>query len=129
VILKIVKPGEDNIRKHRMPLRLAIAATMLLAACDSGRVAELEDENESLRDHVATLERQVSETRDAAEDVRTKAAAVQSASEDMQSQVGRFDGENWREVVPDVESASGEVDDTQTALESSVSDLDDTTGQ
>ena len=68
-------------------------------------------------------------TRDAADEVRTKADAVQSASEDMQSQVGRFGGENWREVVPDVESASGEVDDTQTALESSVSDLDDTTGQ
>jgi len=115
--------------KRGLSLWSAGAAVLLLAACNSGRVAELEDENESLRDQVAKLQRQVSDTRDAADEVRTKAAAVQSASEDMQSQVGRFDGENWREVVPDVESASGEVDDTQTALESSVSDLDDTTGQ
>lgn len=113
----------------RLRVLCAVAAAVLCTACGQSRVEQLESENAKLRDQVSALEENISETRDAVEDVRSKAKEVQRASEDMQSQVGRFDGENWRDVVPGVESASGEVDDTQTALESSVSDLDDKTGQ
>jgi hypothetical protein len=36
---------------------------------------------------------------------------VSDAIDGLESVVGRFGGENWRDVVPDVESASSEARD------------------
>ena len=37
--------------------------------------------------------------------------ALNDAIEGLESDTGRFEGENWRDVVPDVEAASTDVRD------------------
>ncbi len=43
--------------------------------------------------------------------VQDSLKALSDAIDGLESDIGRFESENWREVVPDVESASGEVRD------------------
>lgn len=43
--------------------------------------------------------------------VRDAINSVDSAINDLESNVGDFDSENWREVVPNVESAASDVRD------------------
>jgi hypothetical protein len=38
--------------------------------------------------------------------------AVEDAVSGLENDVGRFEGENWRDVVPDVQSAAAEVRDS-----------------
>ena len=59
----------------------------------------------------------------AAEDVKSEAEEVQTAIAQLLSEVDRLDTENWRDVVPDVEGATGQVETTQSSLNDSVGEL------
>ncbi len=49
-------------------------------------------------------------------EVQDAMKAVDSAIGDLEGDVGRFEGENWRDVVPDVESAAAEIRDAFASL-------------
>ena len=50
------------------------------------------------------------------DDVVAAIAALGSAVDDLQGAVGRFDDDNWREVVPDVKTAAANVSDAADKL-------------
>ena len=87
--------------RARLAMVLALAA---LSGCNKGpsreqllqRVAELEAEN-------SDLQRQL-------DDVRGKVDDVESASSDLDTAVSRFDSEDWKVVVPDVQEAQKKVE-------------------
>ena len=91
-----------------------IALSIAAASCSSGgpskdelteQVDQLEADKEELTAKVAELTEQL-------DTAREKVAQVSSAAEDVQAAADRFNGKNWRSVVPDVQSAS---DDLETA--------------
>lgn len=116
--------GGIRMLKSAVKAIVLMGGSLVLTACQANRVKELEAENAELTSQVSALQARVEEAQSAAEDVKAKAEEVASASEDLQSQTGRLDSENWRDVVPDLTSASDDVDTAQTALASSTSDLD-----
>lgn len=93
---------------------LALSALLLLGACERGptreelteRVDQLDAENQELRSKVDDLTTQLEEAREAV-------GRVSRAADEVQSNAERFSSENWRSVVPDVEDASGELDQAQ----------------
>lgn len=74
-------------------------------------------ENEELRAQVESLQGEIS-------DIKEKAEALQTSSVELRSQMDRFQSENWRDVVPDAQAASDQVESDQDALKSSVDDAD-----
>jgi len=100
----------DNMNK----LIICIASLLTLSAGGkSSREIELESDNERLSSRVSQIESQLS-------DVRDKAGDVETASDEMVEQVSRFESEDWKDVVPSVQSASSDVEDAQMALSSAV---------
>lgn len=89
----------------------------------------MEAKNEELRGRIRELEEQVETSRAAAEDVKSEAEEVQAASVQLRSEVDRLSTENWRDVVPDIGSATGQVETTQSSLDDSVGELDETLAQ
>lgn len=104
-----------------------LVTALLLGGCGEPRTEQLEAENQELRSHVADLESQLSAARSAAEEVTTKTKALRDSSDELQSQLARFQNEDWRDVVPSASSAGEELETAQTELESASSDLDDAT--
>jgi len=88
---------------------LPLVVCVLLAGCGPSRVQQLEAENQDLKDQVEQLQSQLS-------DIKDKASELETASSGLQEQLGRFDGENWREVVPDAQEAGSEVESAQQEL-------------
>jgi hypothetical protein len=79
---------------NRRQFALLLPAAALLAGCDTDQKP----------DHAATLLNNSG--------VQNALKALSDAIEGLESDdVGGFEGENWREVVPDVESPSSEVRD------------------
>lgn len=77
----------------RRRLALMLPAAVLLAGCDTDQKP----------DHAATLLNNSG--------VQDAVKALSDAIDGLESEVGRFENENWKEVVPSVESASSEVRD------------------
>jgi hypothetical protein len=50
------------------------------------------------------------------EEVHAAVKAMVDAVDQLQANIGRFDDENWRDVVPDVRSAAANCGDAVTAL-------------
>jgi hypothetical protein len=78
---------------NRRHFALMLPAVSLLAGCDTDQKP----------DHAATLLNNSG--------VQDALKALSDAINGLESDVGRFEGENWKEVVPDVESASTEIRD------------------
>lgn len=113
---------------------LAIVAALTLSACSNSpsaeeRLADREAANEELRGRIQELEEQLETYQAAAEDVKSEAEEVLAASAQLRSEVDRLDMENWRDVVPDIESATSLVETTQSSLDDSVGELDDKLAQ
>ncbi len=97
---------------------LAVALAACLSACgapeggdyDRAEVEDLAAENDELRSQVADLESQL-------EEARSRVQQLASSADDLRGEVDRFrTGENWRDVVPAVDSAIDEVEaDTEAA--------------
>lgn len=107
------QPVEENLRPdgakrssiggmNRRQFAVSLSAAGLLAGCDTDQKPAA----------TATLLNS-SQVQDAMK-------AVESAIGDLESDVGRFDDENWREVVPDVESAAADVRDAFEKLRSAL---------
>lgn len=86
---------------------LLLVAAIALSACSSGqsreellgRVAELEDQNASLRQQLDATQSEASEASSAAEDAQAAAQAVVDEAD-------RFAFEDWQDVVADVQDAA-----------------------
>jgi hypothetical protein len=61
-----------------------------------------------------------------AEDLQNAQDELRSASADLQDNVDRLQSENWRDVVPDIEQSSSDVDYAQENSESASQDVADT---
>jgi TolA-binding protein len=88
-----------------------------LAACGPSKSEQLQSENEELRVQVEQLQSQLSE-------IKEKAESLETSSNDLRDQMARFQSENWREVVPEAEAASSQVESDQDDLKSSIDDAD-----
>ena len=77
-------------------------------------------------ERIAELEAQVEEARSNAEDLQNAQDELRSASADLQYNVDRLQSENWRDVVPDIEQSSSDVDYAQENSESASQDVADT---
>lgn len=113
---------------------LAVLAALTLSACSNSpsaeeRLADVEAENEELRGRIQELEEQLETSQAAAEDVKSEADEVRTASAQLRNEVDRLDTENWRDVVPDIESATGQMQTRHLSLDDSVGELDDTLAQ
>jgi len=88
---------------------LWLGLALLLTGCGPSRVEQLEAENQNLKDQVEQLQSKLN-------DIQEKADNLETASSGLQEQLGRFDGENWRDVVPDAQAAGTEVESAQQEL-------------
>jgi hypothetical protein len=86
---------------------------MLLAGCDDP-------------DRASELEAQIREARDQASDVISRLSDLESAVLNLRSEVDDFAREDWRSNVPDVESATEEVESMFYYVQSKVTDLEST---
>lgn len=77
----------------RRQFALLLPATALLAGCDADQKP----------DHAATLLNNSG--------VQEALKALSDAIDALEGDVGRFEGENWKDVVPDVETAAADVRD------------------
>lgn len=112
-----------SIRK--LGVCLALPAALALGSCGDSKTDQLQEQVDDLQSQVDQLEAQLQRVKDATDDVKEKAEAVTSASSDLSGEVGRFESEDWQQVVPDVSGAADQVESAQSALSQSVSDLDD----
>ena len=111
-------------------------ATGLLASCGGsggGRYAEDYEPDYSSREpieddrdeRIAELEAQLEEAREQAEELQARQGDLEAASSDLQHNVARLESENWRDVVPDIEQSTYEVDSAQQDAASSAQELSD----
>lgn len=93
------------------------------------RVANLKSDVQSLEweirdlkyDHENEIEERdgrIAELEDQVETISEKARNLISASEDLRSNTDRFSYENWRDVVPDIDSGTSELEDAASSMES-----------
>lgn len=95
-----------------------IVAALVLTGCGKSDLDRTKAENEELRTQVESLQGEIS-------DIKEKADALETSSRELRSQMDRFQRENWRDVVPDAQAASDQVESDQDSLKSSVDDADD----
>lgn len=108
-----------------LALCIALSAALVLGGCGKSKADELQGEVDDLQAQIDQLQGQLQRVNDATDDVKEKAEAVTSASGELSGDVSRFGSEDWQQVVPDVTSATDQIDSAQAALSQSVSDLDD----
>ena len=58
-------------------------------------------------------------------DLKEAASALEESSDKLQSEMSRFDTENWRDVVGDARAAAVDVDAARESLITSVENADD----
>lgn len=123
-----------------MVRKLILAAVLLLslAGCNQSRVddlesqvAELQAELSESHSRVAHLESELNDARNTIEagqsaiaDVALQSREVQSASSALLSISSRFGFDNWQDVVPEIQTATYDVDSAANALNSSVSNAE-----
>ncbi len=88
-------------RRQFVPVACFVISVGTLSACGGGRVGELEAEIEHLED-------QVGQARVRLEELESLANDMQSAATDLENTASRFDGENWQDVVPDLQSEAAD---------------------
>lgn len=84
-----------------------------VAACGSSKVKELEAQNEDLQEQIGSLKAKL-------EEVDGHVTELESAQSDLSDAVGRFELEDWRDVVPDVQSAAKDVESPTTEVRSAL---------
>jgi len=94
-------------------LSAALILTAMLAGCGPSKIEQLKAENRELHDKVDQLETKLS-------DVQEKATALETASDNLKEQLGRFQSEDWRDVVPDAQDPGEEVDKAKDDLKQAV---------
>jgi hypothetical protein len=95
----------------RRSVVVTLVSAMLLAGCaDTGRVSE--------------LEAQLEDARDRASDVISRMSDLELAVLNLRSEVDDFAREDWRSNVPDVESATEEVECAFYYVQSGLADLE-----
>jgi len=98
----------------RMGITIIVAA-LVLTGCGQSELDRTKAENEELRAQVASLQGEIS-------DIKEKADALETSSGELRSQMDRFQSENWREVVPNAQAASDQVESDRASLKFSVDD-------
>jgi uncharacterized protein YukE len=94
---------EPYVPRRRLLLALSGLGAAALAAC-----------SDQPSDVAAVQPQQRQQVADALHD-------LSSAVDDLQTAIGRFDDDNWRDVVPDVRSAAGDINDALSSLQSQLS--------
>lgn len=116
-------------------LIIAVALLLSLTGCNQARtddldiqVADLQAELSESHTRVAQLEGELQDARDTIEagqsalaDVASQSREVQSASSELLSITSRFGFDDWQDVVPDIQTASDNVNSAAGALDSSLS--------
>jgi chromosome segregation ATPase len=84
-------------------------------------VENLESDIENLKseheDEIEERDGRIAELEDQVETISRKARNLVSASEDLRSNTDRFSYENWRDVVPDIDSGTSELEDAASNME------------
>jgi len=87
----------------------ALTKQLLLSGCGKSEVEQLREENQELHEQVDHLQSQLV-------DIKEKSENLEAASNSLQEQLGRFQNENWRDVVDDAQGAGAEVEQAQQDL-------------
>lgn len=96
-----------------MRIALIFVLATAAASCGSSKVEELEAQNEDLQEQVGSLKAKL-------EEVDGHVIELESAQSDLNDAVGRFESEDWRDVVPDVQSAAEEVESATAEVRSAL---------
>lgn len=107
-----VTTTKGGVMLSRYRVRIICCALLVLTSCGSSEPTreELAEQVDQLEADKSDLQSKVDALTEQLEDARDKVAKVKSAADDVQAAASRFDGENWRDVVPDVQSASDDLD-------------------
>lgn len=102
---------------------ILIFATLLsLTGCQKLGIYTHTDIDER-NDLIVALVQQLQSARENADELDSRLSDLQGASDDLQTSVDRLQSENWRDVVPDIESSSQEVESAQYEASSASDDL------
>jgi predicted nuclease with TOPRIM domain len=93
--------------------RAALLFLLCLSACGKSETEQLKEENEELHAQVDQLQSKLAE-------IKEKSDNLETASDHLQQQLGRFEAENWRDVMPDAKAAGNDVDEAKDDLKDSV---------
>jgi peptidoglycan hydrolase CwlO-like protein len=106
-------------------LRVSVTlACILLTACGQSEVQKLKAENDDLQAQVDHLNEKLENVRSSASDLREKVDTAKATSADLEAEAGRFDDDNWRDVVPNVQDGSSQVSSELSDVDSQLEDLE-----
>ncbi len=89
---------------------IALVCTAFLAGCAN-------------KDRISELEARLDEARDQVRDINSRMSDLEAAISSLRDEVDDFAREDWRSNVPDVESATEEIESAFCCLQSQVSRL------
>ena len=99
-----------------------LVAIFFLAGCGQSRVDELESEVAELQSKVSELEEKLETAQNNASDLESNFEDLKNATAEIKNTASRFDGENWQDIVPDLQSAASNIEQKTNDLETVVSE-------
>jgi len=110
------------------------AIAILLSGCGSGSArypsaSSADEPHEELcadeNARISMLEDQLEEARMQLDALEQRKSQLQSAADNLRNNVDRLGLENWRDVVPDIDSSASEVEDEASQMDSELSEAAD----
>lgn len=91
------------------PLQWLLVILALAGICSMVALYQAHQKIEVLRDNVETLESALDDAQSKHEEMAAEIRELQDKAETLRYETGRFQDENWRDVVPDVDAAAEDV--------------------
>ena len=119
-------------------MRMLITAALLIASLsscggsggnrfDGPDYSDIDDSQCSEEDgRIAALEEQLEEARTQLASLEGRRDQLQAASDDLRDNVDRLSSENWRDVVPDIDSSSEDVESESSQMSGEIDDASET---
>ncbi|WP_158884747.1 hypothetical protein [Rhodanobacter sp. L36] len=95
----------------------------LLSGCGPTRTEQLEQKISSLQTQLENMQNKLDNAKEKADDAQTELEGLQAAVEEADTNVSRFNEDNWRSVVPDVEDAEDDVHQKTDASKEAVDEV------
>ena len=96
---------------------------LIISGCDNDRVQEFESQTFRLSSRIDELESNLDDVRSQLSEAESELAHLKGAANDLNDAVDEFGYIDWTAVVPNVQSASGEVMRAARRVESSLEDI------
>jgi septal ring factor EnvC (AmiA/AmiB activator) len=117
------RTGWRPLMLRKKVISVLVFATMFcLSGCQELNICTQTDIDRK-NGQIAALEMQLQSARENADELKSRLSDLQDASEDLQANVDRLKSENWRDVVPDIESSSQAVESAQDEASSASEEL------